>query len=199
MSAKTVKCQLFLKKLKADKNPRLALLHKDMIQFLKRYSKYLQDTLPLWNTFLFSVQCLKPSMRRNPDSIQMMKQLAASVPHMACEMNFLDSVSTECRLYQADADIPLEWVERPNGHVASVDEYWSWVATQKDDLGNPKYNSLIVVVKVALCISHGQADVKRGFSVNKYVVNETRVTLKQHTISAIRTVNDVINKYKELE
>ena len=48
-------------------------------------------------------------------------------------------------------------------------------------------------------ISHGQADVERGFSVNKYVVNETRVTLKQHTISAIRTVNDVINKYKELE
>ena len=34
-----------LKKLKADKNPRLALLHKDMIQFLKRSSKYLQDCL----------------------------------------------------------------------------------------------------------------------------------------------------------
>jgi len=26
---------------------------------------------------------------------------------------------------QADADIPPEWVETPNGHVASVDEYWS--------------------------------------------------------------------------
>jgi len=77
----------------------------------------------LKNTFLFNIQCLKPSMRRNPDSIQMMKQLAASVPRIACEMNFLDSLSTEWRLYQADADIPLEWVETPNGHVASVDEY----------------------------------------------------------------------------
>ena len=38
------------------------------------------------------------------------------------ELNFLDSVSTEWRLYQQDADIPLEWVETPNGHVASVDE-----------------------------------------------------------------------------
>ena len=57
----------------------------------------------------------------------------------------------------------------------------------------------MVVVKVDLCISHGQADVERGFSISKYVVNETRVTLKQHTISAIRTVRDVINKYKEVE
>jgi len=50
-----------------------------------------------------------------------------------------------------------------------------------------------------LCISHEQADVERGFSINKHVVNETRVNLKQHTISAISTVKDVINKYKEVE
>jgi len=81
----------------------------------------------------------------------MMKQLAASVPRVSCELNFFDSVSTEWRLYQADADIRAEWVETPNGHVASVDEYWSRVATLKDGLGNPKYNSLIVVVKAALC------------------------------------------------
>jgi len=67
-------------------------------------------------------------MRRNPDIIQMMKQLAALVPRVTCELDFLDSVSTEWRLYQADA-----------------------------------------------------------------------VKLKQHTISAIRTVKDVINKYKEVE
>ena len=64
---------------------------------------------------------------------------------------------------------------------------------------NAKYNNMMVVVKAALYISHGQADVKRGFSIIKHVVNKTRVTLKQHTISAIRTVRDVINKYKEVE
>jgi len=88
-------------------------------------SKYLQERLSLRNTFLFSVQCLKISMRRNPDSIQMMKQLAASVPRVVCEMNFLDSVSTKWRLYQADADILPEWVETPNNHVASIDDYWT--------------------------------------------------------------------------
>jgi len=37
----------------------------------------------------------------------------------------------------------------------------------------------MVVVKAALCISHGQADVEKGFSTSKHVVNKT-VTLKQH-------------------
>jgi len=180
-----------LKKLKADKNPRLALLHKDMIQFLKRSSKYLQERLPLQNKFLLSVQCLKPSMRSIPDSIQMINTLAASVPHMACEMKFLDSVFTEWRMYQADADISPEWIESADGHVASVDEYWSQVAKQKDGLGTPKYINLMFVVKAALCISHGQADVEKGFSLNKHIVDETRVNLKQHAISALRTVKDV--------
>ena len=45
-------------------------------------------------------------------------------------------------------------------------------------VGNPKYVNLMVVVKAALCISHGQADVERGFSFNKHIVDETRVNLK---------------------
>jgi len=57
----------------------------------------------------------------------------------------------------------------------------------------------MVVLKAALCISHRQTDVERGFSTSKHVVNETQVKLKQHTISAIRTVKDVISKYKEVE
>jgi len=118
-----------LKKLKA-------LFHKDMIQFMKRSSKYLQERLPLRNTFLFSVQCLKLSIRRNPDSIQMMKQLAASVPHMACEMNFLDLVSTEWRLYQVDADIPLTTEIGRNTEwpccISSRVLYWSRVASHTE-------------------------------------------------------------------
>jgi len=132
----------------------------------------------------------------------MMKQLAASVPHVACEMNLLDSLSTKWRLYQADADIPPEWAETPNGHVVSVDEYCTGHGYQHRRMVwviNAKYNNMMVVVKAALYISHGQADVERGFSIIKHVVNKTRVTLKQHTISAIRTVRDVINKYKEVE
>jgi len=43
----------------------------------------------------------------------------------------------------------------------------------------------MLVVKAVLCVSHGQADVERGFSLNKHIVSETQVNLKQHTVSAL--------------
>ena len=139
----------------------MALLHKDVIQFLKRSSKYLQERLLLQNKFLFSVSVSSHQweLRSNPNSIQMINMLAASVLHTACGLNFLDSVSTEGRLYQADADISTEWTKSADGYVAGVDNFWSQVAEQKDGLGNPKYVNLTVVIKAALCISRGQADV----------------------------------------
>jgi len=69
-----------LQKLKRDKNQKLALLQKDMLQFLKSCAQYLQQRLPLKNTFLHSVQCLKPSARCNAETNQMIGSLAASVP-----------------------------------------------------------------------------------------------------------------------
>jgi len=57
--------------------------------------------------------------------------------------------------------------ESADGQVASVDQYWSQVAKQKD--GNPKCVNLMLVIKAALCISHGHADVETGFCVNKHV------------------------------
>jgi len=42
-------------------------------------------------------------------------------------------------LYEADANISLEWTESADGHVASVDDFWSQVAKQKDGLRNTKY------------------------------------------------------------
>jgi hypothetical protein len=60
--------------------------------------------------------------------------------------------------------------------------------------GQPKFPSLGIVVKAALCLSHGQADIERGFSINKQVL-EDWTTLSEQTLRATRTVKDVINRY----
>lgn len=61
--------------------------------------------------------------------------------------------------------------------------------------GQPKYCNLIIVVKATLAVNHGQADVERGFSVNKHVVTESRVRLRERTIVAVRTVKDVLSRH----
>jgi len=62
-----------------------------------------------------------------------------------------------------------DWVTSADGSVVPVDVYWSRVSQQKDGLGNAKYSHLMVVVKAALSVSHGQADVERGFALNKHI------------------------------
>ena len=65
--------------------------------------------------------------------------------------------------------------------------------------GQPKYVNLMAVVKAALSVSHGQADVERGFSLNKHIVSPTRVSLKHQTVVALRTVKDVVSRYESVD
>ena len=57
-------------------------------------------------------------------------------------------------------------------------------------MANESYKSLFSVVKLILILSHGQATVERGFSVNKEVEVEN---LKEHTLVAERIVCDHVN------
>lgn len=57
-------------------------------------------------------------------------------------------------------------------------------------MANESYKSLLSVVKIILILSHGQATVERGFSVNKEVQVEN---LKEHTLVAERIVCDHVN------
>ena len=49
------------------------------------------------------------------------------------------------------------------------------------------YSDLWEIFKVVLILSHGQADVERGFSINKDIL---KCNMKEKTIIAIRMVND---------
>ena len=66
----------------------------------------------------------------------------------------------------------------------SVDKFWAKVFQMKDAVGQPKYLHLSLIVKAALSVSHGQADVERGFSLNKQMSLEH----KKKSIIGLRTV-----------
>ena len=63
-----------------------------------------------------------------------------------------------------------------------------------DHRGEPKYPILASVVKVALSLSHGQADVERGFSVNKQILSD-RTVLSEKVLCATRTVKEILIRY----
>jgi hypothetical protein len=53
-----------------------------------------------------------------------------------------------------------------------------------------KYKQMGLMTLICLTLSHGNANAERGFSINKFAL-ENRSSLKESTIIAVRTVKDV--------
>jgi hypothetical protein len=185
-----IKTKEVIRKLKKDKNPTVALLEKDMLKFLQTSAKYLLDRLPLANPVLSNMRCLKPSARNDPLGVDLVVALVKHMPKLSNNIHFLDNIRSEWRLYSADSDIGGQLSGTAND-VVTIDQYWSHVLKLKDAMGQPKYPNLMLIVKPALSLSHGQADVERGFSLKKRIACDSRVSLNQKTITALRTVREV--------
>jgi hypothetical protein len=73
-----------------------------------------------------------------------------------------------------------------NTNMSSVDELFHECMSQ-----NSKYQALLELIQLLLTMSHGQAPVERGFSINKKVEVEN---LKHESIIAHRLICDHVNK-----
>ncbi|GBN20144.1 hypothetical protein AVEN_227205-1 [Araneus ventricosus] len=60
-------------------------------------------------------------------------------------------------------------------------------------MGKKRYYHLSKIVKAALCLSHGQAPVERGFSINKRMMSD-RARMAQTTIVGLRLIKDSVKK-----
>ncbi len=189
-----VKTRELLHSLKAKKNPKLALLEKYMLKVLTTSAQYLQKKLPLKNVLLQNIRCLNPSLRKEQMTNQMILSVLLHIPHVSSEPNVADKIAREWHIYQHDTDILESWSQDAN-----IDQYWAHIFKLRDVLGQPKYPNLCLLVKAALSLSHGQADVERGFSANKLLLLEERPALKNKSIIAIRTVKDALKKYNSVE
>lgn len=171
-------------------------------------TKYLLKSLPLQNQILRNLRCLHPSYRLKEESLQFMKFLAVQLPNVI-PIQEVSSVTDEFIRLQAEEnsniypevqfDTPeLEddelseedengIPELPKANTERIDEYWGRILKIKDATNNLKYKNLGKVVKALLCLPHGNADVERGFSTNKHML-ENRSSLSLHSINALRKV-----------
>ena len=76
--------------------------------------------------------------------------------------------------------------------INRVDHFWREIFMLKRSDGQPKYPCLTDVVKTALVIPHGNADVERGLSVNNSFVTAGRSLLSETVINGVRATKDVV-------
>ena len=163
-----------------------------MREFYKVCTSYLLLKLPLTNIIRCS-KVLQPSLRQEAFTLKgiriLGKRLLVSVD--------IDSSSDEWKLYQLD-DIPLEFFKtkglNENGEEIllkeRVDHYWRKIELMKNAVGDLKYPLIIKVVKVALSLAHGNAEVETGFSEGARNVTKDRVLLSKASANAIQSTKD---------
>ena len=70
-----------------------------------------------------------------------------------------------------------------------VDHYWKNIELMKKALGDLKYPLIIKVVKAAISLAHGNAEVERGFSKSaKNVIKDS--VLSEASVNAIQSTKD---------
>ena len=76
-----------------------------------------------------------------------------------------------------------------------VDHYWKNIELMKKAVGDLKYPLIIKVVKAAISLAHGNAEVERGFSkssknvIKDSVLSEASVNAIQSTKDGLKSVN----------
>jgi len=89
-------------------------------------------------------------------------------------------------------DIADDWHISSDGTPKRIDEFWNRIFQTKDDNGKHKLKLLPKIIKPLLCLSHGNADPEREFSINKRLITSDRSSLSEMSINGLRTVEDVI-------
>lgn len=115
--------------------------------------------------------------------------IARSIPQMNIPDD-IDRINAEWLLYQNE-NIPDEWFENIDGYH-SIDYYWKNIFTLKTNNGTEKFHSLAKLVKCALALSHGNADIERGFSENAFLLTDDRSLLSNGSINGLRATRDGI-------
>ena len=109
----------------------------------------------------------------------------------------INSLSDEWKLYQLH-DISLEFFKTKDFNESGeeillkerVDHYWRKIELMKNAVGDLKYQLIIKVVKAALSLAHGNAEVERGFSESARNVTKDRVLLSEASVNAIQSAKD---------
>ena len=159
----------------------------DIRKIYSTIAKQLIRTLPLKNDLLRHLKCLHPSMRLADSSHTSIMNIARRLPQMITPDD-IDRVNAEWLVYQNER-IPEEWFRKFDG-FQSIDYYWKNILTLKTISGTEKFISLAKLVKCALSLSHGNADVERGFSENAFLLTDDRSLLSDASINGLRATRD---------
>lgn len=160
-------------------------------------TQYLQKMLPHDNTFLRDSQYLHPEKIRSQYSKSALSRIAVSIVNILKNTQALTTKTPEEYSDQIISELNIYKTE-PIQSNNDVETFYNEMSKATDLQGKPKFTNLSSLAKICLCVSHGNADPERGFSLNKAIL-DGRESLKDDTIIALRIVKDHLILHERIE
>lgn len=147
-----------------------------------------KSSLQSKNSILCSVRCLHPSECQKSYSISAIVTAAKALPFEVQTDILID----EWKLLQGE--------KHPETDISNIriDVYWSHFFGLKNSFGGIKYPVVSKVVKALLSLSHGNADVERGFSTSALILTDNRASMSEKTLNSYMVVKYALKKYNNL-
>lgn len=152
---------------------------------------YLQKHFPHGSTFLRDARALHPDSKRKCNSQAAFGRLAYMMSsvlnntgiYVKPAAQFSDDIRRQHSQYET-----VDFAYTPS---QSIDNYWTTVGEYVGADGKPRFAELATLAKNCLCVSHGNAEAERGFSVNKRLLQD-RTQLNEKTIVAMRIIKETL-------
>lgn len=155
-------------------------------QSLIKMTKKMSNLTPLSSTFVHGCSALDPTFICSTD---VEKSLISQTLMILVELHWLDGdeADTVKRQYLKLCTTPAV-VERLKSFKRGIDRLDKFLIEEFDAVNSAP---MMKFLQITLCLSHGQADVERGFSANKDLLIEN---LKEESLVAQRVVKDHIRQ-----
>ncbi|KAJ8672129.1 hypothetical protein QAD02_003388 [Eretmocerus hayati] len=131
-------------------------------------------------------ECLAPEKIRNARSGEYICRIANLLPLDCVDTNDL---SIEWNLLQVDDDVTYSL--KPEQRI---DCYWYEIFCLKSE-NVPRYPNITHVVKAALSLVHGSADVERGFSKSGKILTKDKTKMCERTLNAKLAIAEGLKQY----
>ncbi|CAH0562798.1 unnamed protein product [Brassicogethes aeneus] len=173
----------FLAKMEGNYLSSIKILRIEFKLCLVKIAKYLQEKLPWESKTLKQLTHLHPKFKLEKESVASIEALAKLLTEVLPNFHsvfglpnrdvykFIEQVKMEFRAFQHDT---TEY------NHSRLDVFWNEMKQKKDLVGANKYFLLSSVALTFLSLSHSNATAERGFSFNKFIL-ENKLSLKENT------------------
>ncbi|XP_048511379.1 uncharacterized protein LOC125500995 [Athalia rosae] len=163
---------------------RVHFLKKAQNHYLEAAKHILTKTCLFIGTVTKHFRCLQPEAIKKEAFIRSIQKIVDALPLEISSIKLAD----EWKM--------LAMEKLPDNKSQRIDHFWREIMKLKTGLGEQKYPNISKIVKASLSLSHGSADIERGFSSSGRILTQDKTAMSLKTLNAKIYIKDGMKRFQ---